>query len=357
MTTAIAVPAGAAPTGDPAGAAAATGWPGLEGRIAAGELHDITSVLVERGGELLYERYFAGRDADTLHDLRSASKSLTALLVGIAIDRGEIAGVEAPVVSFFPGRRWAHPDPRKAAITLEDFLTMSSLLECDDWNEFSRGNEERMYLLEDWVAFTLDLPVKGFAPWQKKPAESPYGRAFSYCTAGVATLGAVLEAATGRRLEDYAAEHLLGPLGIERVEWQHSSLGLALAGGGLRMRSRDLLAIGRLVLAGGRWNGRQLVGAGWIRRCLTPHAAVDDETRYGYLWWTKDYPAGGRTWETWYASGNGGNRLFVVPDLDLAAVVTSVAFNTPDMHRQADEIFRTWVLPAALAAGDPGDGP
>ena len=318
----------------------------LEARIAETPLSGITSVLIAQNGTLVYERYFNGGDRDTLNDVRSASKSLTALMVGMAIDRGRIPGVEARVYPFFPEH--AQPqDPRKAAITLEDLLTMSSLWECDDDNPFSSGNEERMYVTEHWLGFALDLPIKGFAPWMTRPEQSPYGRAFSYCTAGSFVAGAVVERATGQRLDQFAAEALETPLGIRKSRWNLSPEGIGMGGGGTRYRSRDLAKFGELLLDGGRWKGQQVVSADWIKSSMTPRAQARDDAEYGYLLWRLHFEVGGERIAVWAMSGNGGNYVFVWPERRLVAVITSTAFNQRNAHAQSQGLMKDFILPAA----------
>ena len=333
---------------------AGLGTEALQRLVADGEkdFQRLTSVLLAVDGQLVFEQYFSGADAETLHDVRSASKTFASMLVGIAIDQGLLEGVDAKVFDFFPKHQVANPDPRKQEITVEDLLTMSSLLECDDQNPHSRGNEERMYLIEDWVGFFLDLPIKGFPPWVTPPHESPFGRTFAYCTAGTTTLGAVLEQATKEQVEDYAQEHLFEPLGIDEVRWPISPLGLAQTGGGVRIRSRDLLKLGLLYQQGGEWQGQQVIPKSWVETSTSKHVHAGGANHYGYLWWRRDYTAAERTfptYSTYFMSGNGGNKVMVVPAARLVAVITSTFYNSRGMHEQAERILTDYLL-ASLPA-------
>ncbi len=330
-----------------AGAQTPSPFDAVDAAIRAGDFKKITSVLVARDGKILHEAYFNGADAATLHNTRSCTKTITGALIGIAIDRKLVPGVATPVLPYFADRQpLQNPDPRKAKITIEDFLTMSSLLECDDWNDMSRGNEERMYLIEDWVKFTLDLPIRGFPAWTKKPADSPYGRSFSYCTAGVTTLGALLERATKRPVPHFAKEALFDPIGAGRVEWQFTPLGTAMTGGGLGLTSRDLFRFAELYRNGGSWNGKRVVPAEWVARSIAPHARIDDDTEYGYLWWLKTYRSGDSTYRSYFMSGTGGNHVHVFPDQNLVVVITTTNYRERGPHEITDRLLTEKVLPA-----------
>jgi len=319
----------------------------LEAAIRAGDFKKIGSVLIARHGKLAYEAYFDG-DANTLRDTRSATKSITDILVGIAIDEKKLSGVDARILQLLPehARKLQNPDPRKDKITVEDFLTMSSALECDDWNDASRGNEERMYLVEDWAQFILDLPIRGRMHLGEQIDPPPYGRYFGYCTGGVFTLSEVLQKVTGERTDRYAQEKLFSPLGIDDAKWVYSPMNIPQTGGGLRLNGRDLLKVAELYLNGGAWQGRRIVDEQWVRTSTEPHAQIDDQTDYGYLWWLKSFKSGEKSYPAFFMSGNGGNKIVVFPGLDMAVVITSTNYNTRGMHEQTEKLLSDYILNA-----------
>jgi CubicO group peptidase (beta-lactamase class C family) len=319
----------------------------METAVRAGDFKKIGSVLIARHGKLAYETYFEG-DANSLRDTRSATKSITDALIGIAIAEKKLSGVDARVLQLLPerARKLQSPDPRKNKITVEDFLTMSSQLECDDWNDASRGNEERMYVVEDWAQFILDLPIRGRMHLGEKIDPPPYGRYFSYCTGGVFTLSEVIQKATGIRTDFYAQQNLFAPLGIIDVQWVYSPLDIPQTGGGLRLHSRDLLKIVQLYLNGGTWQSRKIVAESWVHSSTQPHARIDDDTEYGYLWWLKSFKSAGRSYPAFFMSGNGGNKVVAFPGLDMAVVITSTNYNTHGMHEQTEKLLTDYILPA-----------
>jgi CubicO group peptidase (beta-lactamase class C family) len=321
----------------------------LEAAIRSGEFKKIGSVVIARHGKLIYEAYFDG-DAATLRDTRSATKSITDILIGIAIKDKKLSGVDARVLALLPERaqRMQNPDPRKDQITVEDFLTMSSPLECDDWNDASRGNEERMYVIEDWAQFILDLPVRGRMHVGEKAEAPKYGRYFSYCTGAVFALSELLQKVTGLRTDHYAQQKLFGPIGITDAQWVYSPLHIPQTGGGLRLSSRDLLKVAELYRGGGMWQGTRIVDDAWVRTSTQPHAQIDDETEYGYLWWLKTFKSGGAGYPAYLMNGNGGNKVAVFPALDLTVVITSTNYNTRGMHEQTDKLLTDYILAAVV---------
>ena len=203
-----------------------------------------------------------------------------------------------------------------------------------------------MYLIEDWIQFTLNLPVKGFPSWNARPEESPYGRSFGYCTAGVTTLSGVLEKATQMKTKEFAQKYLFDPLNTKEIEWKVSPMGLAMTGGGLKLQSRDLLKLGQLYLDAGTWKGKRIISQQWVKTSIQPHVRIDADTEYGYLWWLRKFKAGEKSYSAYLMSGNGGNKVVVFPELNLVAVLTSTNYGTPGMHQQTDPLLSEFILPA-----------
>jgi CubicO group peptidase (beta-lactamase class C family) len=277
---------------------------------------EITSVVVSRGGEVVAEEYAEG-DAETLRNTRSCTKTVAGMLLGIAIARGIVPGVDTSLAELL-----GEPAP---PVTLRDLLTMSSCLDCNDWDDGSPGNEELMYPRQDWLAFALGLPIRE-------------ARTFSYCTAGVVALGIGLERALGEPLPVFAQRELFEPLGIDRAEWQLTPLGQTSTAGGLLLTSRGLLSLGELYLRG----GGAVVPPAWVAESLMSHAQIDAVTDYGYLWWLKSF-AGERSF---FMSGMGGNRVHAFPERDLVAVITTTNFRRRDAHALSDRLVVEEILGA-----------
>jgi CubicO group peptidase (beta-lactamase class C family) len=284
--------------------------------------HRLRSMLVVRRGKLVFERYWNGADRNTAQDQMSATKSITALLLGIAIDRGLIGSLAEPVMKTLAA---AYPDlgADKQQITLEHLLLMRSGLDCDDRKPETPGNDARMILSQDWVRFFLELPVKHAA-----------GSVTAYCSAGVVALGRVIELAAGEPIPVFAQRQLFGPLGIERASWGGFDHGRGTdTGAHLALRPREMALIGQLVLQQGQWQGRQLVSRDWVASATREHTRINRDKPYGYLWWLDQVPYRGGTVQAVFASGGGGQMIFVVPALDLVMVFTGANFNSPKVRR------------------------
>jgi CubicO group peptidase (beta-lactamase class C family) len=317
--------------------------------VEQGEFKVITSILVAQDGKVVYEHYFDTQGAEGRRNTRSATKTVAGMLAGLAIADGRIPGASARIFDVLPAARRKHmlnTDRRKDAINVEDLLTMSSIVECNDDDQYSRGKEDRMYLIEDWVQFYADLPVQGFPAWMPKPADAPHGRSFRYCTAGVTTLGEVIQTAVREPLQAYAQRRLFDPLGIETPVWQFSPLGLAQAGGGLSLRTRDLWKLGQLYLDGGRFGRQQVVPEEWVRQSLSAKATARDDADYGYLWWLMKIRNGDSIMTVPTMAGTGGNAVFLLPEKRAVVVITTTNFNERQSHTLTRTLLTRELIPS-----------
>jgi CubicO group peptidase (beta-lactamase class C family) len=308
---------------------------------------NVHAVLVARHGVLLAEHYFAGEDqrwgrplgrvaydAATPHDVRSVSKSVVSLLVGIGLQRGWLPGLDASITTLFPGEAPAD----KAAITVRHLLTMSAGL---DWNEdLPYGNpansERRMTEAADRVGYVLQQPLL-HAP----------GSRYRYNGGLTTVLAAALCRGAGQSLDALARQALFEPLGITSAEWVRYADGAPVAASGLRLRARDLARIGQLVLQRGAWAGRQVVPEDWIAQSLAPQINGEGLFFYGYQWWLGRSFARGREISWAAAFGWGGQRLFVVPSLDLVVVILAGLYGDPALSPAVwTTVLNRHVLPA-----------
>jgi CubicO group peptidase (beta-lactamase class C family) len=266
-----------------------------------------------------------------MHNIKSATKSVASLALGIAIDRGLIRSVDEPIFGFFPELSDLR-SPEKERIRLVHALTMTMGLK---WVEAIPSNEHdndevRMHTASDPCRYVLGLP-----------ATAPPGQDYFYNTGALTLVSAIIRKATGRTLDEFARETLFQPLGITSVEWVRVK-GDSDAGGGLRLRPRDMAKIGQLALAGGRWNDRQIVSKAWIETSTAPKIEATGGQFYGYLWFLGRSLPHGREVHWAGALGRGGQSIRIVPELDLVVVVTAGYYQdySPQAFQVQSGIFR-----------------
>lgn len=318
--------------------------------VRSGLLNGLHAVLALRRGEPILERYFTGADENwgrplgdvafgptTLHDLRSVTKSVTSLLYGIALDRGEVPPPGARLLDSFPQYPDLAADPRRARWTIAHALNMTLGTAWDETLPYSDPNnsEIAMERAEDRYRFILDRPIV-----------SEPGRQWNYNGGCSALVGYLIERGAGTTLAAYARRLLFDPLSITRFEWNGGRDGVLSAASGLRLTTPDLARIGLMMLAGGTWKGARVVPGAWLEACRTPQVAAHFDLQYSHQWYLSEQPV--PTMKDMQrmisAIGNGGQRLYVLPSLDLVMATFSGRYNRPDQWMNPTLVLQRIVL-------------
>lgn len=280
-----------------------------------GEFRDVHSVLIWKDGKLVLEEYFYGYTEDKPHQLRSASKSFIGTLVGIAIDQGKIKNENELLLPLFDKEYnlIENRDIRKEKITIKDFLTYRHGMDCHDENPTTAGHEQKMMVSSDWVKFTLDLPM----------IDEP-GVKSSYCTGCAQTLGRLVEVVTQTPLVDYADKNLFSPMGITNYKWRFKPDTSSISTfNQMYLRPRDILKLAIMYLDNGKWQGKQIVSSEWVRRTFEK-----DDVEFGYLWRHKYFDVDGKRYNSYLATGNGGQKINIWPELNLITIFTGGNYNS-----------------------------
>jgi CubicO group peptidase (beta-lactamase class C family) len=319
-----------------------------------GRVSGLHTLLVARGGRLLFEHYGEGEDEKlgiplgrvvfgptVLHDLRSVSKSVVGLLYGIALADGKVPPPEAKLYAQFPEYPDLATEPGRDRFTVAHVLSMTL---GTDWDELTipygdpRNSEMAMEAAPDRYRYVLARPIVG-----------PPGEKWTYNGGATALLGRLITKGTGEKLHDYARRVLFDPLDFGPTDWSTGRDGDERAASGLRLLPRDMLKVGQLALAGGAWQGKQVVPADWVKRATTPVVAIVGGRSYGYQWYMGALPGGTPPRPVRWIGGIGwgGQRLFVVPDLDLVVSMNAGNYRKPGMEqgRIADALMTELVLP------------
>ncbi len=295
---------------------------------------DLHAAVIVREGELIAEKYFNDGALNTLVDVRSAGKSVMSLVFGIALDQNAIISLNDPVAKYWP----ASQGRPIGSVQLANLLTMQSGLDADANDPSSPGYEDNMDASDNPPAVVLSVPGK-----------EEQGTRYRYNSLAAYVAGVVVEQATGVPLETFAQTHLFEPLGMQKWDWMEDRAGQTKGQGNLFLTARDFARIGQMVLSGGIYDGKQIVSSTWIQESLKRQVDVSkhepNAIGYGYYWFYQEYTINGQSVGVSFASGNGGNKIYLIPKLDLVVAVMSRAYGQGRGHRRSEDILK-----AVLAA-------
>jgi CubicO group peptidase (beta-lactamase class C family) len=312
----------------------------LKEKINSNEYKQINSIVVIKNGSLLIEEYFNGAARNQTHDPRSVGKTFTSAILGIALNDGYIKSINQQLKDFYNLHEFQNYSLKKDTVSLKNLVTMSSAFDGNDNDTNSPGNEENMYPQANWVQWALNLPMAN----DRTPGERSV-----YFTAGVVILGDIINKSVPGGLEKYAQDKLFGPLGINNYQWEYTPQHVPSTAGAIRLTPLDFARFGQLYLSGGKWKNQQLLPEKWVTASLKRYYETTfDNNGYGYLWWNKKYKIGNKEYETFYCSGNGGNKIFLFKELNTVIVIAASAYNQRYAHPQVDDMMIKYILPAIL---------
>jgi CubicO group peptidase (beta-lactamase class C family) len=314
---------------------------------------NIHSILISKSGKLVYEHYFNGWNKDSLQDSRSSFKSVTSLLAGIAIDKGFIKDVHQKVYSYFPDYApFSNYDDRKKEMTIKHLLEMKSGFDCEEFNG-EKDCEDIMTTTNDWLRFSLDLPMK----------HSP-GTVWSYTSCSPMIIGGIISHTAKMSIMDFAKKYLFEPLEIRNYKWTVDPSGHGTTAGSFYIRPADMLKLGEVVLQDGQWRGRKIISSSWLKESTQPITLIPDfsyvqfsgstvatpqPAYYGYYWYTETIKTKDFQENVLFASGNGGQYIMIVKNLDLVIVFTQGNYNSSRAKRAFD-ILAKYILPVYTIA-------
>ena len=322
----------------------------------------IHSMAIAYKGKLILDEYFYNQGPDIPHDMRSASKTFSAVILGAAMQEGAKISPETKLYEVMaPLGPFNNPDPRKDRITLAHVMTHTTGLACDDNAESpSTGGEDVMQTQRaqpNWWKFTLDLPI----------VHEP-GERYAYCSGGISLAGGALTYATGEWLPELFDRTIAQPLQFGSYYWNLQPTGEGYVGGGAFVRTRDFLKIGQAYLDGGVWNGRRIASEAWVKDAIARHAHISEQTTgvtgdafrqayydedEGYAWHHISVKSGDKTYRAYHGNGNGGQLLLVVPEFDLVAMFTAGNYRQGLWNRERDDIVGEMIIPALGREGAP----